>query len=298
MALQKCGLNLNKNRLELHPHGTLDFPCAGYCSQHTNNSDDVIPWHWHEEIEMIYLLSGQLKLKVPGKTFYLHQGEAIFINSNILHFAAAEMHCEIHSLVFHSTLITGQDKSIFAQKYISPLINCVALDSCHLSLDFNWEIQIITNFIHAFEAISFESPGYEFIIRENLSHLCLTMYQQYESEIKKGYTEQNQNSIRIRKMLDFMHEQYSEDLTLAQIAKSADISERECLRCFQRGIQISPMQYLLKYRVTQGAAMLLQTPNSSISEISIQCGFNSSSNFSQMFKRFFKCTPRNYRKVL
>jgi hypothetical protein len=65
MALQKSGLNLNKNRLELHPHGTLDFPCAGYYSQHTNNSDDVIPWHWHEEIEIyicseIYLSAYQL----------------------------------------------------------------------------------------------------------------------------------------------------------------------------------------------------------------------------------------------
>ena len=97
-------------------------------------------------------------------------------------------------------------------------------------------------------------------------------------------------------MLDFIHEYFAEELSLSQIARSADISERECLRCFQRGIQISPMQYLLKYRVTRGAAMLLQTPNSSISEISFQCGFNSSSNFSQMFKRFYKSTPRNYRK--
>lgn len=296
MALQKCGLNLNRNRRELQPHGTFDFPCAGFCSQHTESADDVIPWHWHEEMEIIYLLSGQLKLKVPGKTFHLQQGEAIFINSNILHFAAAEMHCEIHSLVFHSTLITGQDKSVFAQKYITPLVNCVALDSCHIALAFNWRKNIVTDFTHAFEAIAFEPTGYEFTVREKLSHICLTLYQQYEQEIKKWDTELNQDSTRIRKMLDFIHEHYSEDLTLAQIAKSADIGERECLRCFQRGIQISPIQYLIKYRVMQGATMLLQTPNSSISEISIQCGFDSPSNFSQMFKRFFKCTPRNYKK--
>lgn len=298
MALQKCGLNLNGNRLELQPHGTLDFPCAGYRSQHTDSSDDIIPWHWHEEMEIIYLLSGQLKLKVQGKTFCLQQGEAIFINSNILHFAAAEKHCEIHSLVFHSTLITGQDKSIFALKYITPLINCTALNICHISLAFNWGKNIVTDFIHAFEAIALEPSGYEFTVRENLSHLCLTLYQQYEKEVEKGYAELNQDSIRIRKMLDFIHEHYSDDLTLTQIAKSADIGERECLRCFQRGIQISPMQYLIKYRVTLGATMLLQTPNRSILEISIQCGFDSPSNFSQMFKRFFKCTPRDYRKRL
>lgn len=298
MTLQKCGLNLNRNRLELQPHGTLDFPCAGYCSQHTNSPDDIIPWHWHEEIEIIYLLSGQLKLKVPGKTFCLQQGEAIFINSNVLHFSATEMYCEIQSLVFHPTLITGQDKSIFALKYITPLIRCMALDSCLISLALSWEKNIVTNFIHAFEAIAFEPSGYEFIVRENLSHLCLTLYQQYKNEIDKGCPEQNQDSIRIRKMLDYIHEHYSDNLTLAQIAKAADIGERECLRCFQRIILISPIQYLIKYRVMLGATMLLQTPNSSISEISIQCGFDSPSNFSQMFKRFFKCTPSNYRKRL
>ncbi|MDF2886808.1 MAG: cupin [Lacrimispora sp.] len=298
MALQKCGLNLNRNRLELQPHGTLDFPCAGFCSQHTDSSDDIIPWHWHEEMEIIYVASGRLKLRVPGKTVCLQQGEAVFINSNILHFAAAETHCEIHSLVFHSTLITGQDQSIFALRYITPLINCMTLNICHLTLAYIWEKIIVSDFIHAFDAIVLEPSGYEFTVRENLSHFCLTLYQQYEQEVEKEYNHQNQDSMRMRKMLDFIHEHYSDHITLAQIAKSADIGERECLRCFQKEIQISPMQYLIKYRVTLSATMLSQTPGSSISEISTKCGFDSPSNFSQMFKRFFLCTPGDYRKRL
>ena len=154
MALQRCGLNLDKNKLELQPHGTLDFPCAGYYSQHADSPDDTIPWHRHEELEIIYLLSGQLELKVPGKTFCLEQGEVFLINSNILHFAAAERHCEIQSLVFHPSLITGQDNSVFAQKYITPLINCEALDGCRISHTTNCGKQIAADFVHAFDAIS------------------------------------------------------------------------------------------------------------------------------------------------
>ena len=100
----------------------------------------------------------------------------------------------------------------------------------------------------------------------------------------------------MEKMLDYIENHFHENLDLSQIARAADIGERECLRCFKRVIQNSPMQYLLKYRVTQGAAMLLRSPASSVSEIAGQCGFNSSSNFSQMFGRFFQCTPREYRK--
>lgn len=90
MALQNCALNLNRTGRELQPHGTPDFPCAGYSSVYTDSAGDVVPWHWHEDLEIIYVESGHLRLQVPGKTFHLKQGEGAVINSNILHFAAAE----------------------------------------------------------------------------------------------------------------------------------------------------------------------------------------------------------------
>lgn len=43
MALQECGLNLNKSSKELQPHGSLEFPCAGYASSHTDKQEDIIP---------------------------------------------------------------------------------------------------------------------------------------------------------------------------------------------------------------------------------------------------------------
>ncbi|HBE79959.1 MAG TPA: hypothetical protein DDW65_19595 [Firmicutes bacterium] len=104
------------------------------------------------------------------------------------------------------------------------------------------------------------------------------------------------DSLRIKKMIDYIHDHYTERLELAPIAKTAGIGERECLRYFQRMIQISPLQYLIKYRVTKGASMLLDDKTCSVSDVSIRCGFDSPSNFIQTFKRFFKCSPREYRK--
>ena len=97
-------------------------------------------------------------------------------------------------------------------------------------------------------------------------------------------------------MLEYIQRYYFDDIKLADIAKAADIGERECLRCFQKTIQLSPIQYVLKYRIIRGAEMLLHNPENSISEIATACGFESPSNFSKIFKRFYKCTPREYRK--
>ena len=104
------------------------------------------------------------------------------------------------------------------------------------------------------------------------------------------------DTIRIREMLEYIHANYADDITLADIARTANIGERECLRCFQRTIQLSPMQYLLKYRVMQGAVLLETERTKTISEISGLCGFDSPSNFAKMFKRFYGCSPREYRR--
>lgn len=309
MGLQKCALNLDRAGRELQPHGTLAFPCAGYSSVYRERAEEVIPWHWHDELEIVYLASGRLKLQIPGKTYHLREGDGFVINSNIPHFAAAEQSCELQSLVFHPLLITGNKDSVFASKYITPLIHCRSFDGCVWDPDASGQAApedgpgnglghcaAAHAFRRAFEAILSERPGYEFIIRENLSLICLALFGYYEHEIDSGETEPDPDSKRIQIMLEFIHTHYHEDLNLGQIAKAADIGERECLRCFKRSIQNSPLQYLLKYRTTQGASLLLRSPGSSVSEIAALCGFNSPSNFSRIFRRFFNCTPREYRR--
>ena len=66
MGLQKCALNLNRIGKELQPHGTAQFPCAGYSAVYTDKPEDVIPWHWHEELEIVYVETGSLKLLRPA----------------------------------------------------------------------------------------------------------------------------------------------------------------------------------------------------------------------------------------
>lgn len=106
MGLKECGLNLSRDNKELKPHGTIDFPCAGYSSCYRDSEDDIIPWHWHPELEILYIKSGNLKLKLPEKTFHLTPGDGFIVNSNVLHYAAAESLCELHSIVFSPLLIT------------------------------------------------------------------------------------------------------------------------------------------------------------------------------------------------
>ena len=157
--------------------------------------------------------------------------------------------------------------------------------------------QVSAWFNCAFDALENDSRGVEFIIRENLARICFCLYEKFESRLNVQAALSDQDTIRIQKMLNFLHRNFADNLSLKEIAGAADISERECLRCFKKMLQISPVQYLLKYRVMQGAEMLLANPASSISEVAAYCGFDSPSNFAKMFKRFYSCTPREYRHI-
>ena len=293
MALQECGLNLNRVSKELQPHGSLEFPCAGYSSHHTDKQEDIIPWHWHEEMEIVYIENGHMKIKIPSKSFLLEKGDCMVINANVLHYASAAPDCKLRSIVFSPALITGKEDFVFAKKYMLPLLSCTSFSGYSINSEVNKNV--VHWFNCAFEALAGDCYGYEFIVRENLSHICLFLHKEFETQIGTQNEPLNQDHLRIRKMLAYIHQNFADNISLVDISKEADISERECLRCFQKTIQLSPIQYLLKYRVMQGAEMLLKNPVSSVSEIATLCGFDSPSNFTKMFKRFYSCTPREYR---
>lgn len=296
MALQDCGLHLNGSLKETDVHGTAAFPCAAHDTAYSDREGEILPWHWHPAMEVIYIKEGRLKLQIPGKSFSLEAGEIIFINSNILHFAMGEPKAKIRSFVFNPQLITGHENSVYEQKYIQPMMNCNALDALIITGDENTREEASAAFFSAFTAVMENKEGYEFVVREKLSQICFMIFLRFRQEIRDKSLTGTLDGSRAEKMRAFIHAHYSEDLKLSEIARAADIGERESLRCFNRVMLTSPMQYLLKYRITKGAAMILETQERSIAEIAILCGFESPSNFSQAFKRFFKCSPREYRK--
>ena len=202
--------------------------------------------------------------------------------------------CEIRSVVFSAGLITGGKDTVFAKKYIAPLAGCTAFRA-HV-FDRGAESGSIGDFLAACRALAEEAPGYEFTVREKLSAVCLALCRRFAAQLSAaGPARPNQDEVRIQQMLGYIQNNFSHPITLSDIARAAGIGERECLRCFGKTIHLPPMQYLLKYRIMQGAAALLARPGDSIAQVAAGCGFDSPSNFSQQFRRFYGCTPREYR---
>lgn len=289
MALYECRLTVNKTLKGLQPHGNAEFPCAGYLDR----LDGTVTWHWHGEIEIAYVESGAMEVKAPPARFTLGEGQCAAVNANVLHYYAPASECVLRTLLFSPDFITGGGESVFARKYMTPLTSCRAFSAYPMRGAEGGEARLCFN--RAFGTLAQEPPGFEFVVRENLSRICFLLHSAFEAAPAARDARSAEESARVRRMLGYIHKNFARGVLLSEIARAGGVSERECLRCFQKVIRTSPVQYLIKYRVTHGAELLAHDRAASISDVAALCAFDSPSNFAKLFKRFYSCTPREYR---
>ena len=101
-----------------------------------------------------------------------------------------------------------------------------------------------------------EPEGYEFSVRDALSRILLQL---------KGRSRENsgrlaaQQELRMKQMLSWLDEHYSDPVTVSQLANAAGICVRECQRLFSNFLHDTPMQYLARRRIAAAAELLAST---------------------------------------
>ncbi|MBK5200160.1 MAG: AraC family transcriptional regulator [Spirochaetaceae bacterium] len=294
MSISKCNIEIGINHQELNHHGNSFFPIAIYKD---DLQRDCVPWHWHGEIEIIVITKGKLKIKSGTNTFIINKGDGIFINSEVLHsvYSKEGESGELFSIVFHPRLVGGNSDSIYFSKYLAPIIKDQSLNNILLNASIDWQKEIIDYVIDAHKLCSLENNGYEFKVRDDISNIILTIFNNKSS--KKTITSQKaiRDSKRSKNMLNYICNHYVENISVEQIASSSNISESEALRCFKNTIGTTPMQYVINYRLQKASELLIYS-SLKIIEISLDCGFGEASYFSKRFKEKYKVTPENFRE--
>lgn len=295
MAISECNTTVDRSGRELLVHGTTPFPIACY---HDDFRQMDVPWHWHEEWEAVYITEGSCTVAAGQQKIRLRAGEGFFINSGILHgcWDTDNTGCRFHSLVFHPRLVGGSLDSVYYQRYVAPLTGHPAMSFLPLMPSVPWQADALRAIDRAWLDCSRESPGYEFAVRASLSELVCLLCRAMPAAQPLPSTRSLRDGGRIKTMLRCIHDHFGTELTTAQIAASASVSESECLRCFRTTIGTTPIRYLKQYRLQQAAQQLLETGDR-IQEIASRCGFQDMSYFTRAFREEKGCTPSAYREA-
>ena len=264
-----------------------------YTLHRINLDDTVIPWHWHQELEFIYVLEGKVKLKTSARSYSFGENEAFFMNTNTLCALENVNHCRLESHLFDKIFLGGHFRSVFETKYLNPVLQNNKIDVVIIRGETENQKRMLKKLQQL--GILQNKADVEFQTRSILSEIWLLLLEEIKNMDEQDVMANTQNQERLMTMLSFIHENYSKKLNLAEIAQSASVSKRECLRCFQNGIHESPFDYLIGYRI-ECAKKLLRSTDMPITEIALETGFSNNAYFSKIFRRECGETPRKYRE--
>lgn len=93
----------------------------------------------------------------------------------------------------------------------------------------------------------------------------------------------------------FIYQNYKKAIILQDIAKSGNVGKSKCYELFKRYVNKTPNDFVNLYRLEK-SKILLKNEDLSITEVALECGFNSGSYYAELFKKYNGCTPRNFRK--
>jgi AraC family transcriptional regulator len=100
---------------------------------------------------------------------------------------------------------------------------------------------------------------------------------------------------RLRHVLDYMHEYYTRDLSIAELAAVASVSSSHFAQLFRKTMGMAPHEYLIACRV-EHAKRLLLTQDISLHEVASHSGFADQSHLTRHFRQSMGVTPGVFRK--
>ena len=102
------------------------------------------------------------------------------------------------------------------------------------------------------------------------------------------------NSRRIEKIMEYINNNFTQNITLSDAAKIVSMTEVSLSRFFKLRTGKTFVDTLNDIRLGHASRMLIETTHS-INEIAYKCGFNNMSNFNRIFKKKKDCTPKEFR---
>jgi len=252
------------------------------------NLDDVhkkgnyIPPHWHEYIELHYVVKGNVSIKVNNNHIKAGAEELVLINSNELHSGSSlDQRMQAIVVIFDMKMFSRElaGRNIIFQSlvkedpYIAKLMKDIYSEH---------ERQLI---------------GYQLSCKGSLMCLISHLVRHYTLEelTNQDNLKRVKNLERLNKTITYIHNHFNEPLSNKKLAELIHLSEGRFNHLFKESMEMAPLQYINRLRIKK-AAELLHKESMTISEIAYIVGFNDYNHFGRVFRRHYGCTPTQMRE--
>ena len=244
----------------------------------------IYPLHRHDYIEIEYLESGVMEHELNGVRQVLHAGDCYCLDYAALHRFRVLEPITIHNLCLDYKAVPNVVQRLL-HTAVLPCGGRVCAEKQPFLLDsfYHLEAQLQTEENYAEERIT----AYLLLTITEILASCAPLT---ERSAPTGYR-------HIAKAIDYISQNYAEPLTSAQVANGVYLSPNYFCKLFSEISGSTFASYLTQVRLENARRRLRETTQP-VTQIALECGFGSFSNFSRAFKHAYGCAPSEYRRWL
>lgn len=281
-------------------HGTKAYPYDQYYLRNIHHAFQF-PVHWHEEVEIIYVEHGVLRVKIGESEFEGQENDLFFVSPRELHLmGSADGEVRYYTLLFPMEFISFQSMDELEAKLLAPLRSSQLLFPKQIK-DGKLRAQLLEHVHRIIYLNRNVEKGHskEVELEDQLATRMelLAMVQRLYAAGKLIQSPPGENERKQKELLAYIQEHYTEKMTLEILAREFHLSEKYISRYFVQHFHVPLSHYVQHLRLLHAKA-LLETTGDAITEIALQSGFPNVSYFIRSFKQEYGMAPLQYRKSL
>lgn len=283
-----------ENYQEKKSHGSESFPYTTYlCSIPLDFT--VVPAHWHEEMEIIYVKKGQVLVTVDFEQFQAGAGSILFILPGQVHSIEQleDKSTEYENILFKTDMLLSRKADQCNSSYFLPLLDGSLQIPTHFTPRMPHYQEVASCIDGADEICKTYPNAYPLAIKGQLYLMFFTLFS--KCTLKETRRKDNKSLEKMKLIIKYIENNYMEKITIEDISGELNLSQSHFMKFFKNTMGTTFIDYLNDYRLTM-ASRLLVSSDSSILDIAAEAGFENLSYFNRLFKKRFGVTPREYRK--
>lgn len=252
-------------------------------------------WHYHNYLEVGYCRNGKGEIRFEKESMHFEEEMFSIIPRNCPHRTMYEKGCNgewEYFLVDTENIINEmyKENKVLAKEVIKSIDKKIFLYKAEDYPEISGAILNICNELRKKEALYTEAVNG--LLRFLLVHIV--RLNENDSIV---YQNKRMAMGQISRVLEYISENYQEDISTDKLAEMCHLSESHFRRVFKQIMDMSPTEYLYYVRV-QMACEYMKKTDISMENVAVNCGFSSMSTFNRVFKKILNISPYQWKKNL
>ncbi len=268
---------MEKSFHEIHNHINKEHPITFHIDSVKGNIFSRP--NWHENIEILCMIEGNATVRVDSASMNVTVGDIIVVNCNSVHTirghgAGAKYYCLIIDNDYCKALGFDTDNNYLNSKI--------------------YDMEIAEMFRGIAAELYGKEKYYEAAVKQLVCRMLVKMYRLYYNPL--GHINDNAGKSEIvKKACKYINSNYTHSITIDEIAEAVNVSKYYLCRIFKEFTDLTMIEYI-NFRRCRKASMLLDSSDTSISDIAEICGFENMSYFSKIYKKYMNILPSQQKK--